>query len=142
METDAGSPLPARFPSLPGSVFPVYHVLADYGELKTGRLMDGRCSSPLQLAGLSVRTPRGPVTLLANLTPDPLGVRVKAGSGVRVKAAGKGVRVRALDERTAEEACVRAPGFRSGGFHAETLRNGELHLELLPYGVYRVDWEE
>jgi hypothetical protein len=148
METDGGTSLPARFPSLPGSVFPLYHVLADFGELKAGRLIGGRSSSPLQLAGLSVRSARGPVTLLANLTPEPLDVRVKAtAGGVRVKAAGSAraaagvARVRALDESTVEEACTRAPGFRAGGFRRETPRRGELHLELLPYGVYRVDWE-
>src|SRR5262249_1291876 len=31
METERGSPLPDRFPSLPGAVFPMYHVLADVG---------------------------------------------------------------------------------------------------------------
>ena len=32
METAQGSPLPELFPSLPGGVFPLYHVFADLTE--------------------------------------------------------------------------------------------------------------
>ena len=37
METADGSPLPEKFRSLPGAVFPLYHVLADVGEFAGGK---------------------------------------------------------------------------------------------------------
>ena len=44
MESAAGSPAPARFPSLPGAVFPLYHILADAGEFAGGDVIPSRSS--------------------------------------------------------------------------------------------------
>ena len=38
MELASGAPLPERFRSLPGGVFPLYHVLADIGEFAGGEI--------------------------------------------------------------------------------------------------------
>ncbi|MEZ4678122.1 MAG: hypothetical protein R2932_28290 [Caldilineaceae bacterium] len=39
MERAAGSPLPEKFSSMPGAVFPLYHVLADVGEFAGGEVV-------------------------------------------------------------------------------------------------------
>ena len=52
METERGSPLPDRFPSIPGSVFPVYHALADVGEFAGGHAVGSSSSEPLRIDGI------------------------------------------------------------------------------------------
>ena len=42
VERDEGSPMPDRFPSTPGSVFPLYHVFADVADWKEGELLQAR----------------------------------------------------------------------------------------------------
>ena len=55
LERESGSELPARFPSQPGQVFPLYHVLADLGDLKGAELVECRSSDPLTVVGLAAR---------------------------------------------------------------------------------------
>ena len=71
MERAAGSPMPDRFPSTPGMVFPLYHVFADLGEWKGAGLLDVRTSDPLIVEGLAVRGSDGVHALVANLTDQP-----------------------------------------------------------------------
>ena len=62
METTTGSPLPEKFRSLPGAVFPLYHVLADVGEFAGGEVLISKSSDPLKVEGIVLRkngkTPR------------------------------------------------------------------------------------
>ncbi|HTE18107.1 MAG TPA: hypothetical protein VK689_06970, partial [Armatimonadota bacterium] len=69
MEMAAGSPLPHRFPSRPGEVFPLYHVLADVGELAGGEVLHSRSSQPLKVEVLALRKDGVVRLLLANLSP-------------------------------------------------------------------------
>ncbi|HVF26601.1 MAG TPA: hypothetical protein VM943_00070, partial [Pyrinomonadaceae bacterium] len=46
METTEGSPLPEKFRSLPGAVFPLYHVFADFGEFAGGLVVPSKSSDP------------------------------------------------------------------------------------------------
>ena len=55
METDRGSPVPDKFRSIPGAVFPVYHVLADIGEFAGGEVLAGRPSDALAVDGIALR---------------------------------------------------------------------------------------
>src|SRR5712692_5631367 len=71
IESEAGSPLPDRFPSEPGMVFPLYHVLADLAECKPGQLLACHSSDPLAVLGLAVRNDNVLHILLANITPTP-----------------------------------------------------------------------
>lgn len=52
METIAGSSEPELFPSVPGAVFPLYHVLADLGEFADGVLVRTECDEPQTVASL------------------------------------------------------------------------------------------
>jgi hypothetical protein len=49
METEYGSPVPEKFYSLRGAVFPLYHVFADIGEFAGGQIMTTSSSNPLKI---------------------------------------------------------------------------------------------
>ena len=71
METEAGTPLPEQFPSLPGAVFPLYHVLADVAEFVGGDMVELQSSDPLKVEALMLQRDGRQTLLLANLTPEP-----------------------------------------------------------------------
>jgi len=99
METEAGPPLPEKFPSAPGTVFPMFHVLADIAEFPGKQIYPTHSSHPLLVAGLTLFDARGRRRILvANLTGEPQDVKIKTGT---CRA-----RVRQLDETNAEAACV------------------------------------
>ena len=131
VESSDGSPAPALFRSLPGMAFPLYHVLADLGELRGGELLAAQSSTPLAVEALAVRTGRGVALLLANLTP----VRQRC----RVAALPSGsVAVRRLDEQTFGRASTEPAAFRAVSEPFD--RSDEaLTLELDPFAYLRVD---
>jgi len=133
LEIAAGPPVPERFPSLPGCPFPLYHPLADLGELRGGRLVPGESNSPLRLEGMTVETDGRLRTLLANLTDRTTEARIAGARG-----AG---RSRVLDLGTVEHACREPARFRAERGERVTARDGELRLELGPYATVSIDWE-
>ena len=130
-ECEEGSPLPERFRSLPGSVFPLYHILADVGEFARAEVIGSTSSDPLRADGLALRRGGALRVLLANMT----GRR----EAVRVHGLPARVRVRPLDETNAVAAMQAPEAFRAQEGEPATPRGGELSLELLPYAVVRVD---
>ena len=70
MESEAGPPLPERFPSLPGQVFPMFHVFADVNEFRGGEVLPSRSTRPLAVDGLVLRRGDAVRILLANFTPS------------------------------------------------------------------------
>ena len=129
METEAGSPWPDLFPSRPGQVFPLYHVLADVADWKDAPLVEAKSSAPLAVEALALRD-GGLHVLVANLTPETQRCRI-AGLPGRVS-------VRTLDETTAVAAGERPEEFRSQAEQVEA-RDGAVELELRPYAVVRLD---
>jgi len=67
MERDAGSPYPDAFPSLPGGVFPLYHVLADIGEVSGGMVLPTTSDTPRHVHTLAIRHADGVRLLVTNL---------------------------------------------------------------------------
>ena len=67
MERDAGSPYPDAFPSLPGGVFPLYHVLADIGEVVRGVALPTTSDAPRHVHAFAIRHVGGVRLLVANL---------------------------------------------------------------------------
>jgi hypothetical protein len=131
METEAGPPAPDRFRSLPGSVFPLYHVLADVGEFAGGQVIPTHSSDTLRIDGLALRRGDKTRVLIANLSPQV--------QKVTVQDLGQTLSVRRLDETNAEDAMQLPESFRSqAGERAETAA-GVLELDLLPYAVVRID---
>ena len=133
MESGRGSPLPEAFMSIPGAVFPLYHVLADFGEFAGGEAFPSLSSEPERVESL-VLTKAGKVRVMAaNLgaMPETIHVAVPELQGE--------VRVRYLDERNAVEAMRNPEAFRSYPGARMSVEGGIVELELLPYGLVRID---
>jgi hypothetical protein len=93
METSQGSPSPELFRSIPNCVFPIWHVLADAGELRGGQVQPSVSSEPLEVESLILRAGGKQRILLANLSDAPRTVElpaalVNANAGVRLLHAG------------------------------------------------------
>jgi hypothetical protein len=132
METEAGSPLPAVFPSAPGVVFPMYHVFADIAEFGGRQVCPTHSSHPLLAEGLTLLDGAGRRRILvANLTGDLQDLKIKTGTCT--------ARVRYLDEAAAEAAAFRPEEFRKQPGEAKDSVSGKIELKLLPYAVARVD---
>jgi hypothetical protein len=133
METEAGSPLPTRFPSIPGGVFPLYHVLVDAGEFAGGEVLRAKSSEPLQVEALALRKQSRLCVLLANLTNQP--------QVARVLRLGDRGRLRQLDETNALQAMTAPEEFRRQPGEVIASADGEAEIALRPYAVARLDLE-
>jgi hypothetical protein len=131
MEREAGPPLPQRFRSLPGSVFPLYHVLADVGEFVGGGVVPTTSRRQLEAEALAVHKDGWRRVLLSNLTNETRRVVVQGLDEI--------VRVRLLDERNALGAMLAPESFRAREGERLRPRAGRLELTLLPYAVARID---
>ena len=117
MEAETGSPLPNRFPSRPGQLFPIYHVLRELALFAGGRVRTTSSADPMTVIGLAVEKGNQRRLLLANLTP--------AGQPARVLGFGERVTARQLE----------ASGFSTAVGEVQSKADGGLLLELPPYGI-------
>lgn len=131
METDGGSPLPEKFHSIPGSVFPIYHVLADLGEFVTGEALVSKSSDPLKIESLVLRECELMAVLLANLTGERQRVCVNGLSGT--------VSLKRLDETNAVEAMTDPKKFRKEKGERIHVEHSHIEVELKPYALARID---
>ncbi len=131
IERSDGSPMPDRFPSVPGQVFPMFHVFADVAEWRDGTLRSVTTSDPLRVRGLAVETDTGVGMLLANLTPDAQRVRLAGLTGSVVTA-------RVLDDASAAWALTDPMAFRALPGAPVPVRDGEAWLSFGPYALIRV----
>lgn len=125
VERTSGSSNPTQFPSIPGMAFPLYHVLADIGELGGGESLRSRSSAPLTVEVLVVRHQGEVILWLSNFSAQPQMVRlpkVFVWHRRRVLAASSLMRAAATPE-----------AFRAGAWEAGS---GEL-VELPPTSVVR-----
>jgi hypothetical protein len=127
METAQGSPLPDQFHSKPASVFPLYHVLADYGEFAGGECVQSISSDPLRVDGIALHKDNNTRIILANLTAHL--------QTVSLRELQESVQVRMLDETNAEEAMLKPESYRLTPGNRQATVNGQLKLNLLPYAV-------
>ena len=133
METENGSPSPERFPSIPGAVFPLYHVLADVAGFTGGSVVPSTSNAPLKVDGIALKKADKTRVLLANLNPEPQLVRML------YPKLTKYVRVKHLNETNAEQAMRSPESFRRDqGLLLQTSGN-QIELCLLPYGLVRID---
>ncbi len=131
MESEAGSPLPQKFPSLPGAVFPMYHVFADLNEFAGGEILPVESSNHLLVDGLALGKGGRLRLLVANLSNEPQHITV---SGLPSR-----LHMRWLDETNAFRAMTSPEEFRAGAPEAHASRDGRLDLDLRPYGLLRID---
>ena len=135
METAAGAPMPELFPSIPGAVFPLYHVLADVAEFAGGLIQPLTSSDPLETCALALESTqqRRRRLLIANLTDQPKVVTLDAAW------IGPRARIASLDETNAENAMRQPERFRSRPSSLTEASGGRYRLALLPYGITRLD---
>ena len=128
MESAQGSPLPQQFPSLPGGVFPLYHLLADVGEFAGGEVLQSKSSEPLKVEGLVLQKDERRRVLLANFT----------GQAQRVTLTGLAGRatLRRLDAENVVQALLEPGTYRAGSEPVTSLAND---LTLPPFGLICLD---
>ena len=132
MEREGGSPLSIRFPSRPGMLFPLYHVLRDVGEFAGGQVLGTVSSAPLAVDALTLRLGDRTCLLLANFRPDPQEVQVTV-PGARA------VTIRHLDEHSVTLATEDGPAFRRQPGTPLPIETGRMRLTLQPFAVARVE---
>lgn len=132
VESETGSPMPDRFPSVPGQVFPVWHVFADLAQWRGGEVLAATATEPLAVTGLAIRTDEGIGLLVANVTPVAQRVRV-------VGLTGDVASVRVLDDASAAWALIAPAAFRASPGAPIQVREGVVWLSLGPYAVARLD---
>jgi hypothetical protein len=127
METETGSPLPDKFPSAPGQLFPLFQVFAAVAAF-SGLAMSP-VTAPLAVAALTLFDRKGRARVLAaNLTDTAQPVRfVGLGNSV--------FKLRCLDETAAGE------GFRPWSAPPSLAAGDTLGLSLPPYAVASIDAE-
>jgi hypothetical protein len=130
IETDSGSLEPDLFPSRPGEVFPLYHVLADLTELRDCELVPITSSAPLLVEALALRNDAGLHVLAANLTPEMQGFKLESLKDPRAS-------LRMLDHQTAPAAMSDPGNFRSTLEHAE-IHDHSLSVTLTPFAMLRI----
>lgn len=132
METESGAPVPTKFASIPGGVFPLYHVFADLGAYAGGDVLAAASSAPLTVDGIAVRRDGRVRVLLANFSPQPQTVTLKGVQGL--------VNIRTLDETTVEHAMHDPEAWRAAPAQ-EALADAAagLPVTLLPYAVACID---
>jgi hypothetical protein len=127
METETGSLLPDKFPSLPGMVFPLYHVLADIADFRGADVLTATTTDELKIKCLVLYKQERTCLLAANLTPELQTVKLVDVPSFRT--------VRWLDENTVYKAMNEPETYRAQdafAFQGNT-------LTLLPYAVARLD---
>jgi len=133
METENGSPLPEKFRSIAGAVFPLYHVLADVGGFVGGHVVVCNSSAPLRVDGMALHKGIQTRVLLANLSPRSQDVQLA------YPGFSEHVQVKHLDESNVREAMRSPESFRADPGLLLQTSGGQLQLHLLPYSFTRID---
>ena len=133
MEIETGSAVPEKFQSIPGAVFPLYHVLADVGQFAGGEIIPTTSSDSLVIDGLAIGQAGQMRVVVANLSAES--------RQVTLENLGNQVQVRYLDETNVVEAMQSPEAFQAQPGEAQATTKGELTLNLLPYAVARIDSE-
>lgn len=129
METEAGSPLPQKFPSTPGAVFPLFHVLADVAEFAGGVMIAVQSGDPLKVEAMLLENGERKALLLANLTPQP--------QSVSMPGLAQADRIRHLDQAAVATAMQSADAFRQAFTPFPFLED---RILLAPYETVRLDY--
>lgn len=133
METEGGSPLPEQFRSIPGSVYPLYHILADVAGCAGAPVFFTEASDSGRIAGFAFERDGMMRVLLANLTAETQEVTIHHG--------GESVQMQMLNEHTAVNAMRTPEEFRREERSPIRPAHGQTALRMLPYAVARLDVE-
>ncbi|GCE29818.1 hypothetical protein KDA_53020 [Dictyobacter alpinus] len=120
------------FPSVPGALFPLYHVFADVAEFHHGDLLAVELSNAVAVEALALRQERRVLCLVANLTQARQSILLTLPNITQVFG-------RVLDETTAQEAMYAPAHFRQSKWPLESDQPGQFTIDLLPYAILRVE---
>jgi hypothetical protein len=139
MEREGGSPLPQLFSSLPGGVFPLYHVFADLAEWPGAQVLGVQSSDPLAVEALALASdslgespPRIDCLLIASLSGEP--------QRVSAQILATSARVRLLSEDTVLESMATPENYRASAWHSCSIASGRFEIDLPPFALARVDF--
>ncbi len=130
VETDAGTPLPARFPSVAGGVYPLFHVLADINEFQGGSVIPTRSSDPLKVEMLALELAGRRRQIVANLT--------SSSQTVKLPRPGHNPVMRRLNAATVPQAMRSPEQFRISD-QQWTECGQDFCLVLSPFELVRID---
>jgi hypothetical protein len=133
MEVEEGPHLPAKFPSLPGSVFPVYHLFADVAEFRGGEAVLCSSSNPLKVQALAFRKDGALRIILANVTAETQTVQLVPGAHTGA------FQVKLLDAQSAEFAMSSPEAFRAAAGERIAIGEEGTEVELPPLAMMRLD---
>lgn len=131
MDAGEGSPNPVKFFSIPGGVFPMYHVFADLAEFAD--VIPTRSTLPLRAEGLTLSNGNRRAVLVASTVPETQTVAIETGTAT--------ARVRRLNARNAEEAMRTPEDYRRKPGVPVPAKDGFVELTLDPYEFVRLDLE-
>ena len=131
METERNSPLPQQFRSIPGVVFPLYHIFADVGEFTGGQVIPSKSSNPLKVESLALRKDDQTRVLIANLTGTS--------SQILVANIPERVQIKTLDEDNALDALQSPEKFNQQPGQILVSEDSCLNLEIKPYAIVCID---
>ncbi len=131
LETESGSPIPQVFPSIPGSVYPVYFFFAALGEFAGGEILPTISTDTMAVSGLLVQKGNQRRMLIANHTEKKQRIRIP---GQRLAAIFLD-----LNENNIEIAMRKPEEFLDQPGTPITSTDGDLTVELPPYAFGWVD---
>lgn len=139
MEHEVGSPLPELFPSLPGGVFPLYHLFADLAEWPDSHVLAVQSSDPLTVEALALTSaslgghaPRIHCLLIANLSG--------ASQRVTAQVVASSARVKLLSEETVLESMAAPEKYRASAWRSRAIASGRFEIDLPPFALARADF--
>ena len=133
LERTEGSPAPDLFPSIPDSVFPVYHIFQWTGAFAAGHVLMASSSAPLRVEAFALRKNGRVRVILANLSP--------AQTGVSVTGVARRLLVVRLNGSRALEACRNPEEFMRENGEGAHARRGCFETTLSPYELQRIDFD-
>ena len=119
-----------------GSVFPIYHVLADFSELAGAEVLASHSTVPLKVEILAMRHSSGLRLLCANFADEPESILI-TGLPTQMRTA----RIRTLDATSVDQASRSPEDFREAAATQVIGTPGKLELDLPPLCVVCVDEE-
>ena len=109
----------------------MYHVFADIGEFAYGKIISTISSNPLKIDGLALYKENKMRVIIANLNYDT--------QNIIINNLSSSIYIRYLDENNFDQAIHSPEIFRTQKLQKSFTVDGNLKLELLPFGLACID---
>lgn len=132
MEQESGAPLPRQFFSIPGGVYPMYHLFADMAGMNNADIIPLRSGQPLLVDAMLLEKGDARVLYLANFTPRS--------QVARLTFLPETFGMRRINEANVVEAMAEPEKFRQQPLQLVTAPNGAVTIEIEPFETLRIDF--